>query len=214
VDIDRKAVLLLNSQFVPLNVVSVKKSASLIFREKAEIIEIEEDGSYLIMDIKNWLKYSSEMKNKWDKSNRPYFSSLYETFGCPFAIKLNDFQKVLGKVKLTRKNIFVRDEYTCVYCGKKLHPNYLSIDHIIPKSRGGKNTWENLVTSCIKCNSQKNNKTPKEANLELKYQAKHPSIYQDFKRFFLFSKIDKVILEQWKNFFPEEFHALLKEKGI
>lgn len=209
-DVNRKAVLLLNSQFVPLGVVSVKKSASLVFREKAEIIEIEKDGNYLIMNVKNWLEYSEEMKNKWDEINRPYFSSLYKTFGCPFAIKLNDFQRILSKVKLTRKNIFIRDEYTCAYCGEKLNPNYLSVDHIIPKSRGGRNTWENLITSCIRCNSLKNNRTPKEANLELKFQARHPSVYEDFKKFFLYSKIDKTILEQWKNFFPEEFHELLK----
>jgi hypothetical protein len=64
-----------------------------------------------------------------------------------------------------RRNIFLRDNYSCVYCKKQLESNELSVDHILPKSRGGKETWENLVTACKSCNCLKGNRTPEEAGM-------------------------------------------------
>lgn len=76
------------------------------------------------------------------------------------------------ELPFNRKNIFHRDNYTCQYCGKKGLP--LTLDHILPKSRGGKNTWENIVTACPKCNTLKANRTPLEAGMKMLKQPKRP----------------------------------------
>jgi 5-methylcytosine-specific restriction endonuclease McrA len=67
----------------------------------------------------------------------------------------------------TRKNILRRDLNTCQYCAKELVPSLLTIDHLLPRSRGGENTWENLVAACKKCNQRKGNRTPEEAGMKL-----------------------------------------------
>ena len=79
-------------------------------------------------------------------------------------------------IKISRARIYQRDKYSCVYCGgiKKL-----TIDHVIPKSRGGGNTWENMVTCCFDCNSKKGNKTPKEANMILRVKPYEPSVFSE-----------------------------------
>ena len=96
------------------------------------------------------------------------------TFPCPSVIRLNYFITVpFKKVVLTRKNILRRDAYKCAYCGRSdLH---LTIDHIIPKAKGGSESWENLVCACTKCNNRKGGRTPEEANVRLIYKPFKPN---------------------------------------
>ncbi len=72
------------------------------------------------------------------------------------------------EVKFTRRNVFLRDRFTCQYCAKVLPEHQLNLDHVIPRDKGGRTTWDNIVTSCVKCNTRKANKLPHEANM-------HPS---------------------------------------
>jgi len=84
----------------------------------------------------------------------------------PTVIRLLYYVRVPYKaIPLTRKNILHRDNYICQYCGR--HNSSMTIDHIIPRSRGGKNQWDNVVTACIRCNNLKGNKTPQEAGMNL-----------------------------------------------
>ena len=109
------------------------------------------------------------------KAEKPYnYEKHYEiphasgVFYLPKAIRLVKYIRVPPiKVFLSRKNIHRRDKNTCQYCGKFLESGSATIDHIIPKSRGGKNTWQNLVCSCESCNVKKGDSTPKEANMKL-----------------------------------------------
>lgn len=92
--------------------------------------------------------------------------SVNSTFDFPSVIKLNEYKHIPYKrVELSRKNILRRDNGTCQYCGTKAGP--LTIDHILPRSRGGEDSWENLVTACFSCNNKKGNRTPKEARMPL-----------------------------------------------
>ena len=77
------------------------------------------------------------------------------------------------RVELTRKNILKRDKFRCQYCGRT--QNALTIDHIIPKTKGGADSWGNLVCACVKCNNKKGNRTPEQANMRLLHQPKKPS---------------------------------------
>lgn len=87
---------------------------------------------------------------------------------------MNSYKKLpYKKIILTRKNILKRDRHKCAYCGRGDLP--LTIDHIIPKSRGGDDTWENLVAACLPCNNKKGDRTPEEANIKLKIKPYVPN---------------------------------------
>jgi 5-methylcytosine-specific restriction endonuclease McrA len=99
------------------------------------------------------------------------------------------------EVRFTRHNIFERDQNTCQYCGKKFDRSELNLDHVIPKDRGGPTTWENIVCSCIACNTKKGNRTPQEAGMRLIRKPKKPRW-----RPFLQVNISMPYPESWKHF--------------
>jgi len=116
--------------------------------------------------------------------------SVYRSFACPSIVRLSLFVRVpYKKIILSRKNILRRDNHKCQYCGSVVN---LTVDHVIPKSRGGEETWENLVTACVKCNNKKGNRTPEESKLHLKTIPKKPSHITFIKNFV--GRID----EGWK----------------
>tara|TARA_R110001599_G_scaffold1889_4_gene9711 strand:- start:135686 stop:136192 length:507 start_codon:yes stop_codon:yes gene_type:complete len=138
-------VLVLNQDYQPLSVCSLQRSMKLIFLEKAELLHDDPEKK---------LRTPSEQ------------------FDFPSVIRLRRYIRLpYTKVVLTRRNVMRRDGFKCQYCGQK---SKLTIDHIHPKSRGGKDTWENLTTACDKCNVKKGNRTPKEANMELKSKPYRP----------------------------------------
>ena len=95
---------------------------------------------------------------------------IYSNCHLPTVIRLRNYIRVPYKeIPLTRRNLMHRDQYTCQYCKSKTHD--LTIDHVVPKSRGGTDSWDNVVASCQKCNVKKGNRTPKEARMHL---LKHP----------------------------------------
>ena len=102
-------------------------------------------------------------------------SSPSVTFKLPSVIVLKTVVKFISRgVKPSRKNIFWRDKSQCQYCGVLEAAKDMTIDHVIPRSRGGGNTWSNLVTCCKKCNQKKGNNTPEEANMNLLKEPKKP----------------------------------------
>jgi 5-methylcytosine-specific restriction endonuclease McrA len=138
-------VLVLNMDYTPINVTDLFRGFNLVFKGKAEIIEHHEKNP--IITPKTTYK-------------RPSVIRLLRYVFLPYK-----------KLKPSRDNIYKRDEFRCLYCQINTH---LTIDHVIPKSRGGKNTWENLATCCFKCNSKKGDRTPKEANMDLVYKPFKP----------------------------------------
>lgn len=91
---------------------------------------------------------------------------IYAGFPLPTVIRLRHYVRVPYKeISLTRKNLLHRDDNTCQYCGHR--GDDLTLDHVVPRSRGGQDTWENIVTACVRCNVRKSNRTPKEANMLL-----------------------------------------------
>ncbi len=98
---------------------------------------------------------------------------IYTDFPLPSVIRLRHYVRVPYKeIPLTRRNILERDRHTCQYCGYK--GEGLTLDHVFPRSRGGGDTWENLVTACVRCNVKKGNRTPKEAQMNLRHQPRRP----------------------------------------
>jgi len=108
--------------------------------------------------------------DKKDKAIR----SVSDNFPWPSIIKLNSYIKVpYKKIILTRKNILRRDGHKCAYCGRG--DLTLTIDHIIPRARGGEDSWDNLVAACLHCNNKKGNKTPEEAGIKLRVKPYTPN---------------------------------------
>jgi 5-methylcytosine-specific restriction endonuclease McrA len=133
-------VLLLNASFEPLNIINWKKALKLIFLGKVEVVEETED--------------------------RVRSASL--SINIPSVIRLMRFVSFKKReVKFSRQNIYTRDRFQCQYCGEKLKTEDLTYDHVIPRSRGGKTEWHNIVTCCIPCNRRKGGKTPEEACISL-----------------------------------------------
>jgi 5-methylcytosine-specific restriction endonuclease McrA len=144
----------LNQNYEPLTVCNVRRAVILNFLGKAEII---------------------------CKVNNKVIKSVYRKFDCPSIVRLSFFVRVpFRKIILSRKNILRRDNHRCQFCG---NTSNLTIDHIIPKSRGGEDTWENLTTACIKCNNKKGDRTPEEAGLKLRSIPKKPSHITFIKNF-------------------------------
>lgn len=107
--------------------------------------------------------------------------TVYQTFDYPSVVRLVFFVKVpFKKIILSRKNILRRDGHRCQYCGTSSN---LTVDHMMPRSRGGEDTWENLVTACIKCNNKKGDRTPEESKLSLRNRPKRPSHITFIKNF-------------------------------
>jgi 5-methylcytosine-specific restriction endonuclease McrA len=102
---------------------------------------------------------------------RRIFGANGEYYPLPKVAMVKKFISFTYKAGPSRRNIFLRDDYTCQYCGIK-NPDKLTLDHVKPKWRGGKDTWENLVCACFKCNSKKGGRTPEEANMPLLNQPK------------------------------------------
>lgn len=142
------AVLVLNASYEPLSVISVRRAIVLLLKDKAEIIEATE------------------------KQVRAASFSL----PVPLVIRLVYYVRVPHKVSLplTRRTIMVRDNYTCQYCGAQPPKADLTIDHVIPRVRGGATTWENVVCACKPCNLRKGARTPSEASMRLRAEPGRP----------------------------------------
>ena len=170
---DRKnmsKVLLLNSENRPLRICSWKRALVLILKGKAQC--------------------ASTIKNIED------FITINNT-SIPRVIRLN-YQVAVpySELPFNRENIFVRDEYTCQYCGKKFKYSELTLDHVYPKSRLGPDIWENIVTCCKECNQYKADKTPKEAGMKLLRRPFRPKEYLEFEmKKYTYS--DRKYWEQW-----------------
>lgn len=141
-----RKVLVLNADFRALAVCTVNKAFLLVYLEKAEVI---------------------------NKAENAFLRTVNKTFAMPSVIRLTNYVNVPYRgVMLSRQNIFKRDNGACVYCGTTKN---LTLDHVIPRSRGGKTDWTNLVTACKSCNSKKGDLTPEEANMPLPYNPFKPS---------------------------------------
>ena len=142
-----ETILVLNADYTPLNLTTFRRALKLIMKGKAEIVKNEEEEVV--------------------RSEKLVYPK-------PLIIRLLNYIKSKIKTfKVNRNRIYKRDNYECAYCGSK---KQLTIDHIIPKSRGGKNTWNNLISSCLSCNLKKGDRTTDEAGMPLRFSAKVPNL--------------------------------------
>lgn len=135
------SVLVLNATYEPLNIVSVRRAIVLLLKEKAEIVEAAE----------------------------AVVRSEHLSLPVPLVIRLVTYIRVPRRFGLpvSRRTVLARDRYTCQYCGRQPGKAQLTVDHVVPRSRGGKTVWENVVIACGPCNRRKGDRTPQEAGMRL-----------------------------------------------
>jgi len=152
-------VLVLNRSWVAVNVASVRRALSLLYQDMARAVH---PNDYSLYDFEDWCELS-----KVETEGR-YIQTPQLNVRVPEVILLNAFNGFFHKdIRFSRRNIFERDKNTCQYCGAKLARAELTIDHVIPRSRGGRDSWTNLVLACVKCNVKKGNRIPAEASMPL-----------------------------------------------
>jgi len=140
-------VLVLNADYTPLNVTDMRRGFILVIKGKAEVLK--QDTRKIVTTVGEFVR--------------------------PLIIRLLNYVRFHSTpLRLNRKRIFKRDNHECCYCGSKKH---LTLDHVVPRSRGGKNSWTNLVTCCSPCNIKKGNKTPDEALMKLHTKPYEPTIF-------------------------------------
>jgi 5-methylcytosine-specific restriction endonuclease McrA len=135
------SVLVLNASYEPLHVVSVRRAVVLLLKEKAQIVEAAEH----------------------------VMRSEHQSFPMPLVIRLVTYIRIPRRWRppVSRRAVLARDGYTCQYCGYQPGRHALTVDHVVPRSRGGQKTWENLVAACQTCNRRKGGRRPEEAGMRL-----------------------------------------------
>lgn len=160
------SVLVLNRFYMAVHVVSVRRAFTLLFRELAEVVHVEQ-GQYANYTFESWREIS-ELKAKFKEPNEDWVKAVNFEIQVPRVIRLLFYERLPKQaVRFNRRNIFARDANRCQYCGKRFPTSELSLDHVLPRSRGGETSWENIVCSCVKCNVKKGGRTPQEAHMHL-----------------------------------------------
>jgi 5-methylcytosine-specific restriction endonuclease McrA len=180
-----KNVLLLNADYSPISIISWKRAIRLLMKEKAKAIEYFDDN-------------------------------IHQSIQAPSIIVLTNYVSRLHKIRIgiTRKNVSIRDNHICAYCGKKLGKHSTTIDHIVPKCKGGIHDWKNVITSCKHCNTIKNDKLvgehveisdgnggKKRIQIKLLFEPKFP----DLNMILYGNIIKKEEYSSWSKFFTGKF---------
>ena len=165
----QRPVLVLNASYEPINVCAARRALVLLLKGVASI---EEQGAGSVHSSRH-------------------------TVRVPSVIRLLDYRRIPHQTRaLSRKNILLRDRYTCQYCHKTLPSGELTLDHVMPRSRSGDSSWENLVACCIVCNNRKGSRTPEEAGMKLARAPRPFSLHTSRHLMRLLARSD----DQWRKY--------------
>ena len=164
-------VLVLNRYYQAIRVINVRRAFSLLCRELAEVVHIEKDARgesrWQNFDFDEWQELST-LKAEFEPDEHDWIHTVRFQIAVPRIIRLLGYDKLpRQEVKFNRRNIYARDSNRCQYCGKRMPTTELSLDHVVPKSQGGKSSWTNIVCCCVRCNVKKGGRTPEQAHMHL-----------------------------------------------
>lgn len=152
------SVLVLNRFYQPVNITTVRRAFTLLYQGTAKAI----DREFQTFDFESWTALSQEVHSK------DVVHTVAQVIRVPRVIILQVYDRLPHVyVRFSRQNIYLRDKNTCQYCNKRKSRSELNLDHVIPRSQGGRTSWENVVCSCIPCNLKKGGRTPDEARMKL-----------------------------------------------
>ncbi|QDU79192.1 CRISPR-associated endonuclease Cas9 [Polystyrenella longa] len=181
--------LVLNRNWQPVGIVPVSRALIKVWNESAHIVDPENYATYTWHD---WAELDPE-------HDEPCIVTNHSRLRVPEIVTLTSYDRIPKRtVAFSRRNLFRRDKFTCQYCSKQPGSAELTIDHVLPRSRGGVSSWDNCVLACINCNKRKADKTPKEAHMPLLAEPVRPPwkpIYASFGK-----RIDS-----WSKFMSEAY---------
>ena len=169
------SVLVLNKFYMAMHIIPVRRAFCLLFKDLAEVITLD-DGRYNAYNFNSWREVS-EARSAFRGPDDEFVRTVHFEIQVPRVIRLLAFDRLpKAKVKFNRRNFFARDGNRCQYCGKRFpgSERNLSLDHVLPRSRGGQATWENIVCACVRCNVRKGGRTPAEAGIRLIHEPARP----------------------------------------
>jgi len=189
-------VLVLNRFYMAIRVVNVRRALTLLYRQCAEVIA-NEDGQFCSYDFDSWCELS-QLASMEKQPGEDYIRAVGFELQVPRIARLTRFDRMpMQSVRFNRKNLFARDDHKCQYCGKIEATHKLSLDHVVPRSHGGPTTWENIVCCCLRCNSRKGGRTPKQARMELLRKPAKPKVNP-----MLVQSVEDPRYACWKTFLP------------
>lgn len=157
-------VLVLNRSYLPIHVTSVRRAFSLVYQGTAHVV----DREYRTFGFDEWQRVPVA-------TTRFTIGTPRGPLPVPRVIVLRHYDRMPRRhVRFSRANVFARDEYTCQYCETRFARAELNLDHVVPRSHGGRSTWENVVTSCVDCNRRKGGRTPEQAGFRLRRKPARP----------------------------------------
>jgi 5-methylcytosine-specific restriction endonuclease McrA len=181
--------LVLNRNWQPVNVASVARALVLLWNEAARVVDVAD--------------YQTFTWDDWSKlrpcDGEDFVQATSMRLRVPEVIALSDYDRQpQSAVTFSRRNVFKRDHYVCQYCGDQPGTGELTIDHVVPRSRGGVSSWTNCVLACVSCNKRKADRSPREASMTLRRQPIRPTwkpVYADH----------HVRLETWSKFVSDVY---------
>jgi 5-methylcytosine-specific restriction endonuclease McrA len=164
-------VLVLNKFYQAIRVVNVRRAFTLLCKQMAEVVHIDTDerghSRWQNFNFESWQEVSA-LKAEFEPDGFDWIHTVRFQIAVPKIIRLLVYEKLPRQdVKFNRRNIYARDSNRCQYCGKKFPTTELSLDHVKPKSQGGRSSWDNIVCCCLKCNVKKGGRTPEQAHMHL-----------------------------------------------
>lgn len=190
-------VLVLNRFFQAVQVTSVRRALTLFYKGHARAV----DDDYRTWDFENWTEIPVQPESAFIRT--PSRDILI-----PTVVQLIGFERMPRReVKFSRGNIYIRDDNRCQYCGRRFTASELSLDHVVPVSRGGRSSWENVVCACLPCNVRKGNKLLSECEMKLIRQPVRPKWHP------LHRLRGHNFPESWKNFLDQAYWSVELDEG-
>jgi 5-methylcytosine-specific restriction endonuclease McrA len=181
--------LVLNRNWQPVNVASVARALVLVWNDSAKVVDPDDYRLY------TWADWSRLAPREDDL----FIQAVRQRLRVPEVIALATYDRLpSAAVSFSRRNIFKRDHYTCQYCGAQPGSEELSIDHVVPRSRGGQSSWENCVLACIACNKRKADRLPRQTGMKLRKLPVRPTWKPMYAR-------ESVRIENWSRFVSEAY---------
>lgn len=197
----QSSVLVLNRLYAAIQVISVRRAFCLLCKDLAEVISIE-DGAYMAYTFDTW-REASQWKTEFNErpEHEDWVQAVNFEIQVPRIIRLLHYDLFpKNVVKFNRRNIFLRDENRCQYCGHRFPTHQLSLDHVIPRTQGGLANWENIVCACLRCNVRKGGRTPHQANIKLIRRPVKPK-----RSPMLSQQLTSIKYQSWKTFLDEAY---------
>ncbi len=158
-------VLVLNRLWQAVNVVHARRALTLVYVGRGKVV----DDDFVTRGWEHWIESAGS------RPDLPSVGGVGRRIPVPRVIQVLEFARVpQPRIKFTRANVYLRDRHQCQYCGRQGTANELTLDHVHPRSRGGRTSWANIVVSCVPCNARKRDRLPAEAGMRLMSKPRQP----------------------------------------